>query len=102
MGVDLHVEVALGLEVGSERLAAFFHGFIVDADALVLGEEGFAGPGPDMRALNVDFDHVAGNDMEVNVGAIGVGVVLGAGQFYVRVEQAALLQVRSADSWLPC
>ena len=56
VGVDFHVEVPLGLEIRGERLAAFLHGFIIDADALVLGQERFASPGPDVRALDVDFD----------------------------------------------
>ena len=76
MRLHLHVEESFGLEVGRQGLSPLLDRFLVNTNTLVNGEQRLACPGPNVGALNVYLDRRSRNDVEMNVGAIGVGVVL--------------------------
>ena len=61
-----------------ERLLTFVYGFLIDADALILGQQRPLCPWPEVCSCDQDMGLGAGIDAEMNISATGVSVVFGA------------------------
>ena len=84
--------------MGDERLLTFVYGFLIDADALVLGQQRPLCPWPEVCSCNQDMGLGAGIDAEMNISATGVSVVFGAFQLNLSGKKSILLQTGSVYS----
>ena len=79
--------------MGDERLLALLHCFLIHAHALVLGQQALFRPWPEMCAPAICTLRLgAGIHAELNIGAIGIGVVLGALQLNLGGKKAFFCQ----------
>ena len=66
----------------------------IDAYALIDGQESLPGPRPKMCPLNLNFGFGSGICVELDVRAVGVGVVLRTIELHLSGQIAVLLEVR--------
>src|SRR5205807_61244 len=84
LGVNLGIEISLGLEIGDQVLAAFLDQLLIHAELVIERDELLLAPAPDVGAVNLDLNNGTGVYIKEDVSAIGVFVVLCSLQLHLR------------------